>query len=135
MLEARGYKTVCVIGSRSRVQRSKAVASFTNDPSVRVILLTTGSAAAGKTRMPCRQCLLVGVLALCSYFVDPCVGLWLSCVCCGLERSSNTNLIVVTLLLLLLLLMHPVLFLLVLRFLFSAFDRLVSSQCYNRENG
>lgn len=49
ILQSRGYLTVCVVGTRGRVERSNAVASFTNDPSVKVILLTTGSAAAGES--------------------------------------------------------------------------------------
>ncbi|CAM9758820.1 unnamed protein product [Ectocarpus sp. 4 AP-2014] len=49
VLGARGIRSTSIVGGRTRVERSSAVSSFTNDPSIRVILLTTGSAAAGLT--------------------------------------------------------------------------------------
>lgn len=47
VLSARGIRSTSIVGGRTRVERSSAVSSFTNDHSIRVILLTTGSAAAG----------------------------------------------------------------------------------------
>ncbi|CAM9858108.1 unnamed protein product [Ectocarpus sp. 6 AP-2014] len=49
VLSARGIRSTSIVGGRTRVERSSAVSSFTNDPSIKVILLTTGSAAAGLT--------------------------------------------------------------------------------------
>lgn len=50
VLQGRGIRSTSIVGGRSRVARSSAVSSFSNDPSVKVILLTTGSAAAGTSK-------------------------------------------------------------------------------------
>ncbi|CAM9883365.1 unnamed protein product [Pylaiella littoralis] len=49
VLRTRGIRSTSIVGGRTRVERSSAVSSFANDPSIRAILLTTGSAAAGLT--------------------------------------------------------------------------------------
>ncbi|CAN0500247.1 unnamed protein product, partial [Laminaria digitata] len=47
VLRSRGIRSTSIVGGRSRLERSSAVSLFMNDASVKVILLTTGSAATG----------------------------------------------------------------------------------------
>lgn len=47
VLLARGIHSTSIVGGRTRQERSSAVSVFTTDPGIKVILLTTGSAAAG----------------------------------------------------------------------------------------
>ena len=47
VLQARGIRSTSIVGGRTRQERSSAVSLFTTEPSIKVILLTTGSAAAG----------------------------------------------------------------------------------------
>eukprot|EP00752_Nemacystus_decipiens_P012660 g11214.t1 len=49
VLQARGIRSTSIVGGRTRQERSSAVSLFTTEPSIKVILLTTGSAAAGLT--------------------------------------------------------------------------------------
>lgn len=51
VLQGRGIRSTSIVGGRTRQERSSAVSLFTTDPSIKVILLTTGSAAAGAFRM------------------------------------------------------------------------------------
>lgn len=53
VLQARGIRSTSIVGGRTRHERSSAVSLFTNDLSVKVILLTTGSAAAGACMRGC----------------------------------------------------------------------------------
>lgn len=53
LFDAVGIRTAQIHGGCSPSARSSAVVSFMTDPDVKVILLTTGSAAAGKSQPGC----------------------------------------------------------------------------------
>lgn len=52
-LDSRGIKSTDIFGTRSRAERSAAVSAFMNNESVKAIVLTTGTAAAGEGDAPC----------------------------------------------------------------------------------
>lgn len=75
VLQARGIRSTSIVGGRTRQERSSAVSLFTTEPSIKVILLTTGSAAAGACMHAC-ACVNSGCFVPCPrsrLSVLPCV--------------------------------------------------------------